>query len=135
MKQVFADACYWIALANPKDQHNTDAKAASLKLVAARIVTTDAIMIEFMDFNSKLGESMRQIAAQMYAKTRTNINVHVVPHNRDFLTDATELFEKRKDKKYSLTDCISFTVMNELGITEALTHDHHFTQEGFTILM
>ena len=45
------------------------------------------------------------------------------------------LFAKRPDKEWSLTDCISFIVMQEYGLTEALTADHHFEQAGFTILL
>jgi uncharacterized protein len=45
----------------------------------------------------------------------------------------TDLYNARSDKGWSLTDCISFEVMREHGLTEALTADHHFTQAGFSI--
>jgi len=48
---------------------------------------------------------------------------------------ALELYESRLDKGYSLTDCISMNVCRELGIKEILTHDRHFEQEGFKILL
>lgn len=44
------------------------------------------------------------------------------------------LFKNRFDKGYSLTDCISMMTMKKLNIVEVLTHDKHFTQEGFVIL-
>jgi uncharacterized protein len=44
------------------------------------------------------------------------------------------LYKDRPDKEYSLTDCISMQVMRREGLTEVLTNDHHFTQEGFRIL-
>jgi predicted nucleic acid-binding protein len=44
-------------------------------------------------------------------------------------------YESRPDKAWSLTDCISFVVMNQHGLTEALTGDHHFEQAGFTALL
>ena len=40
-----------------------------------------------------------------------------------------------KDKKWSLTDCVSFLVMKEENIEEALSADKHFTQAGFKILL
>jgi predicted nucleic acid-binding protein len=43
--------------------------------------------------------------------------------------------ERRPDKWWSLTDCISFIVMQQEGLTEALTTDHHFEQAGFKILL
>jgi len=45
------------------------------------------------------------------------------------------LYQQRPDKEWGLTDCISFVVMQEQGISEAFTSDHHFTQAGFTILL
>ena len=45
------------------------------------------------------------------------------------------LYKARPDKGYSLVDCISMETMRREGITEVLTHDAHFTQEGFTILL
>jgi predicted nucleic acid-binding protein len=46
-----------------------------------------------------------------------------------------DLYARRLDKEWSLTDCISFAVMKEHGLTQALTGDHHFEQAGFTILL
>jgi uncharacterized protein len=47
---------------------------------------------------------------------------------------ARRLFLDRPDKRYTLTDCLSFVIMRRLGITEALATDDHFRQEGFTVL-
>jgi uncharacterized protein len=58
---------------------------------------------------------------------------HEIRWNVGFL-DALALYKARPDKEYSLTDCISMQVMRREGLTEALTNDHHFTQEGFRIL-
>lgn len=48
---------------------------------------------------------------------------------------AVELLQARRDKNYSLCDAMSFLVMQQHGVTEALTTDHHFQQEGFTRLL
>jgi predicted nucleic acid-binding protein len=58
----------------------------------------------------------------------------VIPQSRSSFLDALALYEARPDKAYSLTDCISMDVMRREGLTEVLTNDHHFTQEGFHIL-
>jgi len=52
--------------------------------------------------------------------------------NFDFLKpDFPEIYESDNDKSYSLTDCISFTIMRQLNINNALTFDQHFAQAGF----
>lgn len=48
---------------------------------------------------------------------------------------ALALLRQRSDKEYSLTDAVSFLMMRERGIREALTTDHHFEQEGFVRLL
>ena len=60
--------------------------------------------------------------------------VDVLPQSRQSFLSGLALYEARPDKEYSLTDCRSMLAMKNLGVTEVLTHDHHFTQEGFTIL-
>lgn len=51
------------------------------------------------------------------------------------MLDGIRLYEQRRDKQWSLTDCISFVVMKREGLTEALTGDHHFEQAGFVALL
>ena len=59
----------------------------------------------------------------------------IVPQSRQSFLDGVSRYEQRLDKGYSLQDCISMNVMDADGITDILTSDHHFEQEGFNILM
>ena len=59
----------------------------------------------------------------------------VRPQSHQTFLDGLALYKRRPDKGYSLTDCISMEALREEGITEILTHDNHFTQEGFVILL
>lgn len=59
----------------------------------------------------------------------------VVEPEKRWFDKGIVLFAARLDKKWSLTDCISFTVMTDMGLTDALTADGDFTQAGFRILM
>ncbi|MCG3197312.1 MAG: hypothetical protein GHCLOJNM_01797 [bacterium] len=64
-----------------------------------------------------------------------NPNAKVVPASRDLFEEGLSLFSRRPDKEWSLTDCISFVVMEREGLTEALTGDRHFVQAGFKALL
>ncbi len=59
----------------------------------------------------------------------------VVPASHDLFDRGVDLFRRRHDKDWSMTDCISFALMEDEGMTQALTTDHHFEQAGFTILL
>ena len=66
---------------------------------------------------------------------RFNPNVEVVAQTSIQFREALELFASRADKERSLTDCASFNLMRERGVSEALAHDHHFEQAGFVALL
>lgn len=135
MRQVFADTCYWIALANPRDQLHERARAASGNLQGAILVTTDEVLSEFLNFFSRHGQVLRGVAAQLTRGVLADANIRVLPQSRQTFMNGMELFGNRLDKQYSLTDCISMTAMRNEALTEVLTNDHHFEQEGFTILL
>ena len=77
---------------------------------------------------------MRQGAAQRVQNIIQNNSVRVIQQTRESFLSGLDLYTQRLDKEYSLTDCISMCTMQQLGLDEVLTHDKHFTQEGFTIL-
>jgi predicted nucleic acid-binding protein len=135
MKAVFADAVFWIALVKPGDPWKSSAESAKAALGPVRIVTTDEVLTEFLTALSGGGEKLRQQAARMVRAILDNPNVKVVPQSRGSFLDGLALFERRRDKEYSLADCISMNTMRSEAISEVLTSDHHFEQEGFTVLM
>ena len=106
----------------------------SLALGAARLVTTDEVLAEVLNWFSRSGPLWRGKAAIMVHNLRSNPNADVLPQTRADFDAALTLYEARPDKGYSLTDCRSMLAMRNLGLIEALTNDHHFTQERFTIL-
>ncbi len=135
MKTVFADTLYWIAIAMPGDQWSGPAKAAKQGLGEAVIVTTDEVLAEFLNALSPRGQSLRKAAVRMVQAILDNPNVEVAPQTRDGFLAGLRKYDARQDKKYSLTDCISMNVMEAKGISEILTNDHHFEQEGFVVLV
>ena len=134
MKFIFADTFYWTALLNPKDHYHAIVKNYSRQLKSTILVTSDEVITEFLNFFSTYHPLMRQGAVQRAKEILNNDSIQVIPSNHNRLLAGIELYQKRPDKEYSLTDCISMLIMKELEIQEILTHDKHFTQEGFTIL-
>lgn len=135
MRTLFADTLYLVATCLAEDQWHERAKEVSLALVPFRTVTTETVLIEMLNFFAEYKSSVRQAAADFAYRLLDDPQVEVVPHNTETFLAGLELYESRLDKGYSLTDCISMNVMRERGINETLTHDHHFAQEGFVVLL
>jgi uncharacterized protein len=98
------------------------------------LVTTDEVLDEFLADFSSYGRRLRGRAARTVRDLLSNPSIEIIPQTRQSFLDGLALYEARPDKEYSLTDCISMVTMRQGGITEILTHDNHFIQEGFTIL-
>ena len=134
MNQIFADSFYWIASTHPADNWHQGVRAFTATLKQVQIVTTDEVLVEVLTFFSIRGSQMRQQAVQLVRRATIDSKIQIVPQTRESFLTGVALYDARPDKEYSLTDCISMNTMHELEITEVLTHDRHFTQEGFVIL-
>jgi predicted nucleic acid-binding protein len=121
-------------LARPRDAWHASVWRWARANPATRLLTTDEVLTEFLNALSATGPAGRAYAAATVHDIRNDPQVDVLPQARADFDAALALYEARPDKEYSLTDCRSMLAMRGLGVTEALTHDHHFTQEGFTIL-
>lgn len=132
MSEIFADSFFFIALLNPSDQHHEAAVAASSGL-AAPPVTTEPVLIELADAPS--APANRRRVAAFCAGLAEDPGIRVVPLDAHLFARGLELYAARPDKEWSLTDCLSFVVMRDRGITGALTGDRHFEQAGFVALL
>ncbi len=126
---------YWIAILNPDDRLAESASAAHHKLGETGLVTTEEILTEFLNAFCSKGSGFRHRACDMVLKTLSSPKIQLIEQSHDSFLQGLELYIRRRDKGYSLTDCISMATMRRLQIREALTADHHFRQEGFTILL
>ena len=135
MSAVFVDALYWIAIANPRDQWHAQALEASRRLSAAPLITSEAVLTEFLAGLSDRGTGLRRRAVETVRAVQSHPNVEVIEQSHELFEAGLRLYSERLDKEYSLVDCISMHVMRERGLTAALTHDHHFEQEGFRALL
>lgn len=134
MRKVFVDTFYWIARINPRDQWHQKAVELSASLNDAEFITTEAVLVELLNYFSEYGPEMRKAVVRIVRQIVGDPTVSVFAHAHDF-DDGLALFRARLDKGYSMTDCISMSTMRRVGVTEALTHDRHFAQEGFIILL
>lgn len=133
MKLVFADTFYWVALINPGDDWHSLVLDISRSLDRIKIVTTEEVLTEVLTFYAESGSSMRRRTVAFIDSILNNDGIQVSEQTHQSFQDGLALYRQRPDKGYSLTDCISMQTMRQLEITEVLTHDKHFTQEGFSI--
>ncbi len=131
MAIYFADASFWIALVDRRDAHHLIAVEWSLK-ISGQIVTTEAVLLETVNAFSRPDWRDKVIALVDHILGRED--VEVVPMTQAAWERAWKLFKERSDKSWSLTDCMSFDVMRERGLVDALTGDSHFAQAGFHAL-
>jgi len=131
----FLDSSYIIALAQASDQHHAKAlqMAVSVEQSKGRLVTTRAVLLEIGSALCKI--KTRRDAIRLVNSLQASSQLNVVPLTEEVASQGWNLFCQRADKEWSWTDCISFVVMKELGLTGALTSDQHFEQAGFTALL
>ncbi|MHC5933001.1 type II toxin-antitoxin system VapC family toxin [Nostoc sp.] len=134
MRLIFADTFYWIAFVNPADTWHTRVRQAFKLLSPCKLITTDEVLVELLAFYSKSGVQLRQKVANLVRDILDSPDIEVKQQTHESFLAGLTLYENRLDKGYSLTDCISMNTGQELGIIEVLTHDKHFSQEGFNIL-
>lgn len=135
MKRVFVDTFHYIAVLSPRDRYHADAVNAGRALEPVEFVTTDAILVEVLAFYSSAGPRARREAVSLVDVLRADPDVLVLPQTREMFDEGLALYRQRLDKGYSLTDCMSMAACRELEIDEVLTHDQHFAQEGFGVLL
>lgn len=135
MTKLFLDAAYAIALAAPTDQHHARARTLADWIEAAGVllVTTRAVVLEIGNALSK--RRYRAASVALLNALEHDPAVEVVPLSEMLYAQAVRLYSERPDKEWGLTDCISFTLMRERGLSDALTADDHFRQAGFRALL
>ncbi|MBZ5514761.1 MAG: PIN domain-containing protein [Acidobacteriia bacterium] len=132
MNPVFADTYYFLALL-----HKSDAARAKAVALAERvtnpILTTAWVLTEIGD--ALAAPAHRPRFLQLLEALGADPGCTIVPSSPATFDAGVALYAERSDKGWTLTDCISFVVMRQYGVTEALTGDRHFEQAGFDILL
>jgi uncharacterized protein len=133
MNPLFADASYFVAMLSSSDAAHTEAEQWS-HADGLRAVTTEFVLIEVANIfrDAIRRRSFRELLDELGS---VESQFEVIPASTELFRAGADLYLQRPDKEWSLTDCISFVVMEERGLTEALTTDHHFKQAGFRALL
>ena len=133
--EVFLDTAYAIALSSPYDEHHEKASSLAEHLEAdrTRLITTRAVLLEIGNALSK--RRYREASIILIESLEQDSNVEIIPVTEELYERGFELYRQRRDKEWGITDCISFVVMRERGLIEALTTDEDFEQAGFIALL
>ena len=132
MKPVFADSFYFFALLNDKDAAHQAAKTFSAQSDAP-YVTTAWVLTEVAD--GCASPDRRTVFLELLDLLNESPDAKIIPCSEELFERGIQLFRQRPDKDWSLTDCIPFLVMEDEGLTDALTGDRHFELAGFRALL
>jgi predicted nucleic acid-binding protein len=138
VRQIFVDSAHYIALLSRRDQLREKAARIVLALYAApdvSFVTTDAVLVEVLTYQSGFGPGAREAATFLIDELSTDRRIDVLAQTPALFAAGLGLYRRRLDKSYSMVDCMSMVVCREQGIQDVLTADRDFEQEGFTILL
>lgn len=132
MADAFVDTSFVVALVIKKDQNHSLALDLAERFAGPGIVTTDAILLEI---GNALSRNFKRESVEIIEHFLTSDDVKVIHIHPPLFRKAFDLYKSHSDKLWGLIDCVSFVVMKELAITDALSADKHFEQAGFNILI
>ncbi|PAW86704.1 MAG: PIN domain nuclease [Pedosphaera sp. Tous-C6FEB] len=129
---TFVDTHFIVALTNERDTHHSAALALADELEGQPLLTTTAVLLEI---GNALARGGKRRAIQVLDELLASEELTVVQLSGALFDRAYGLYRKHRDKDWGLVDCVSFVVMEEEGIHNALTNDRHFEQAGFQPLL
>ena len=142
--EVFADTYYWLGMLDRRDPYHEQVMGFSGRLRGRPIITSELVLIEFLDAVSGARFHLREGGVMLVESIRANPGITVMPLSQTTVTEALKTYSRcpvkvghnglKRSLGWSLTDCASFQIINERGIRDALTADHHFKQAGFVPL-
>jgi uncharacterized protein len=135
MAKVFVDTVAWIALVNNRDFLHEESKQilSDLRRQNYKLITTEFVLLEFA--NALSSPELREKTSNFIEGLQTMKEIEIVSASSELFAKGFELYKTRLDKEWSIVDCSSFVVMEEMSITKAFTQDHHFEQAGFVKLI
>lgn len=130
--KTLIDTSFVAALVNKRDENHQKATELSFDFNRKPMIITDAILLEI---GNSLSRNFKKESVAAIEGFFESTEVEVVRLDESLFDKAFELYKTHTDKTWGLVDCVSFVVMTENNITDALTSDRHFAQAGFRALM
>jgi len=133
MRKIFLDTGGILALINKRDALHKKAIKVNkvLEQEEVQFIVTDYIVVEVGNALAK----HKELAMKTLDHLQTSEDIQRLKITDEIFDQALELYKKYSDKEWGITDISSFVVMQQEGINEAFTTDHHFKQFGFRILL
>ena len=137
MPEVFVDTAGWAQIIDPKQPRHSTAREIYLRTRQQRwhLITTNYIITELVATLTSPLRIPRPKVIEIIEDLKVSSHIRIVHIDSETDAKAWQLLASRVDKEWSLVDCASFVIMQERGITDALTTDHHFEQAGFVRLL
>lgn len=132
MADAFVDTSFVVALVNKNDQYHSLELDLAERFTGQGLVTTDAVLLEI---GNALSRNFKRASVEIIEHFLTSDDVKVIHLHPSLFRKAFDLYKSHSDKLWGLIDCVSFVVMKELAITDALSADKHFEQAGFKVLI
>lgn len=132
MNRIFVDTGFVIGLINQRDQYHQQASELANRFEGYPLLVTDAVLLEI---GNALVRNYKKEVIEIIEQFFDSDEVEVVRLTPQLFDQAFALYKMYEDKQWGLVDCISFAVMREAGVSQALTFDRHFVQAGFQVLM
>ncbi len=126
------DTAFAVSLVNASDENHDKAVKLSLEYERQPVLITDCVLLEI---GNSLSRNFKEEGSLIIEKFLNTDETEVVRLDETLFNKAFELYRTHSDKTWGLIDCVSFVVMRERGINDALTSDQHFVQAGFNALM
>ena len=131
-ERTLIDTLFVVALVNQRDQHHERAAELAEEYEDRLFLVTDVVLLEI---GNALAKAFRPEAIKLIDGFLSSPDVEVVHLSPGLFKEAWDLYRSHRDKEWGLVDCVSFVVMRNAGVKDALTFDQHFVQAGFTALM
>ncbi len=135
MRKIFLDTAYLQALVDTRDSLHQSSVAITDELDIFLSVTSEMVLTELLNALSGRGGYLGDAALDIVDKLHQDSSVEIIPQTSQLFAEALLFYRQRRDKSYSLTDCASMLIMRQQNLSDVLTFDRHFQQEGFNALL
>ena len=130
--KTLIDTSFIVALVNRRDEEHEKSLKLSAEFDKKQMIVTDAVLLEI---GNSLSRRFKRSCIETIDGLFISDEVEVIRLDETLFIKAFEFYRTHLDKTWGLVDCVSFVVMKDLDITNALTSDRHFVQAGFRALM